>query len=158
MCSLLLHCIMWQSINLKFGDQILCWSALTPVIWTLLTVLKSVLPVKYLFGKDLPVYMCFDSKSAPVGNVVKNVALGQFYLRAFRFSPVSNIARLLIPHTSEAYHRHPAGVILGVDSVVKQYNSVPLKIYFIDIWNVEKFHFYILIMHFSIVLLLQVRV
>jgi hypothetical protein len=126
-------------------------------MWTLLTLLKSVLPVKYLFRKDLTVYTCFDSRSGTEGTVVKNVALGQVYVRGLRFSLVSNIARLLIPHTSEAYHRHSAGVNLGDNSVVKQKNSVPLKIYFIGLWNVEKFHFYILVMHFPNVLLLQVR-
>jgi hypothetical protein len=158
MSSLLLRRPIPRSTHLKFGDQILCWSALTPVMWILLTILQSALPVKYLFRKDLPFYTCFDSKSAAVGNVVKNVSLGQFYLRFFRFSPVGNIFRLLIPHTSEGYRRHPAGVNLGADNSVKHYNSVPVKICFIDVWNVEKLRFYVLVMNFSIVLLLQVRV
>ena len=68
-----------------------------------------------------------------MGTVVKNVALEEVYLRALRFSPVSNSVRLIIPHASEAHHRHSAGVNLGVDSVIKQNNSVPLRIYFIGI-------------------------
>ena len=78
-------------------------------------------------------YTCFDSRSVPVGTVVKNVALGKVYLRALRFSPVGNIAWLLIPHTSEAYLRHTTGVNLGVDNVVKQKSSGPLRICFIGI-------------------------